>query len=146
MGLGSCGGVDFFRGHIQEGHIQEEFVSPEIFWGETRTEVETDKLMLGVLGEAVSEYNEKSCSSVKIENTEVSRWINSTETDYIFSFENICVTLGIDPNYLRRGIIENIHTRSSGKKWKLNGNQRFADRIHRKGIQFVVKKGSPDIP
>lgn len=114
--------------------IQYELVLPEIFLGEPRTEVETDKLMLAILGEAISEYDEKSRSSVKIENTEVSRWINSTKTDYIFSFEIICLTLGIEPDYLRRGIFWNIHTRSSGKKWKIHGTRRFASRLRRKKI------------
>ncbi len=36
---------------------------------------------------------------------EAVKWINSEETDYVFSFVNVCDCLGIDPTYLRAGLI-----------------------------------------
>lgn len=37
---------------------------------------------------------------------EVSSWFTTTDQVSLFSFENICAHLGIDPNYLRRGLRE----------------------------------------
>jgi hypothetical protein len=33
------------------------------------------------------------------------KWIHSEQTDYVFSFNNVCECLGIEPNYLRAGLI-----------------------------------------
>lgn len=35
---------------------------------------------------------------------EALEWINSGNRAWFFSFENICETLGINPEYLRRGL------------------------------------------
>ena len=36
---------------------------------------------------------------------EAESWINTeNEEDWIFSFTNVCETLGLDPNYMRRGL------------------------------------------
>jgi hypothetical protein len=36
---------------------------------------------------------------------EAQSWINATEEqDWIFSFTNVCETLGLDPSFLRRGL------------------------------------------
>lgn len=31
-------------------------------------------------------------------------WIESSDDDYLFSFESVCEALGIDPRYLREGL------------------------------------------
>ena len=35
---------------------------------------------------------------------EVDRWIGSEDTDSAFAFENICFSLRIDPEYIRKGL------------------------------------------
>ena len=35
---------------------------------------------------------------------EAFNWVNGTENDYVFSFENVCDAVGIDPEYLRLGL------------------------------------------
>lgn len=37
---------------------------------------------------------------------EAQTWITQTGDDWIFSFENVCELLGLDPQYLRRGLFE----------------------------------------
>jgi hypothetical protein len=37
---------------------------------------------------------------------EVSSWFASTDHDSLFAFETICDHLGIDPDYLRRGLMQ----------------------------------------
>ena len=34
------------------------------------------------------------------------------ETDYVFSFRNICETLNFDPDYIRRGIYDSLEERT----------------------------------
>ncbi len=35
---------------------------------------------------------------------EAVEWLDSTNTDWLFSYRNICDTLDINPDYLRRGL------------------------------------------
>jgi hypothetical protein len=39
------------------------------------------------------------------EFTEVESWITESDSDWFCSFDNVCETLGIDPQYLRRGLL-----------------------------------------
>lgn len=36
---------------------------------------------------------------------EAYRWIFENKSDYVFGFENVCDALGIDPSYIRYGLI-----------------------------------------
>lgn len=52
---------------------------------------------------------------------EAFNWVHSSETgDYIFSFENVCEALGMDPNFLRLGLINAVKSRSDWKKSRRN--------------------------
>jgi hypothetical protein len=39
------------------------------------------------------------------EFAEVESWITERDSDWFCSFDNVCETLGIDPQYLRRGLL-----------------------------------------
>ena len=53
------------------------------------------KLMLAILKDAIE--------------CEDKEWIlDESESEYLFSFKNICETLGFNPNYLRKGIMVKI--------------------------------------
>lgn len=66
-----------------------------------------NRLMLAVLAEALSTF-ERGLGSTRAERRhqfhEVDRWIASHDTDWPFSFENICSCLDIDPDYIRAGL------------------------------------------
>ncbi|RMD83007.1 MAG: hypothetical protein D6815_07735 [Candidatus Dadabacteria bacterium] len=66
-----------------------------------------NRLMLAVLEEALATFR-RGLGAKKAEQRrlfyEVDRWIASDDTDWPFSFENICGCLGIDPDYIRRGL------------------------------------------
>ncbi|MCB0319379.1 MAG: hypothetical protein KDD60_00555 [Bdellovibrionales bacterium] len=47
---------------------------------------------------------------------EAYRWVHRESEDYVFSFENVCEGLGIDPDYLRFGLANVIH--SDDGEWK----------------------------
>lgn len=66
------------------------------------------RLMAAILEDAVSclskdprtwaRHHRKSAQEAEV-------WINAEgEEDWIFSFNNVCETLGLDPNYMRRGL------------------------------------------
>lgn len=43
-------------------------------------------------------------TNAKTKYREAYSWIHSRNDDYVFSFENVCEALGLDPEYLRLGI------------------------------------------
>jgi hypothetical protein len=66
------------------------------------------ELMLAILEDAINSFqrylvagNEKESKQFQ----EVQEWISGKNRDWLFSFDNVCETLGLDPSYLRRGLI-----------------------------------------
>lgn len=66
-----------------------------------------NRLMLAVLEEALVTF-QRGVDSPMAERRkrfyEVDRWVAETDSDWPFSFENICQTLRIDPDYIRTGL------------------------------------------
>jgi len=66
-----------------------------------------NRLMLAVLEEALVTF-QRGLNSARAEQRrhfyEVDRWVASNDTDWPFSFENICGCLHIDPDYIRAGL------------------------------------------
>jgi hypothetical protein len=67
------------------------------------------RLMVAVLEDAVSclLMNLRRCNlRQRKQYEEARRWVTvEEESEWIFSFRNICEVLGMDPSYLRRGLI-----------------------------------------
>ena len=65
------------------------------------------KLMLAVLEDAVAcflRYVTARDSRRKAIFQEVEKWIRKEDIDWLFSFENVCEALDLNPNYVRRGL------------------------------------------
>jgi hypothetical protein len=65
------------------------------------------RLMLAILQDAVECYQRHALARNprhREEFEEAKAWITSSDTDWVFSFENICNVLGIDPDYVRSGL------------------------------------------
>jgi hypothetical protein len=65
------------------------------------------QLMLAVLQDAVDCYQKYALARDprgKFEFDEASRWIESVDREWPYSFENICDVLGIDPVCVREGL------------------------------------------
>jgi len=66
-----------------------------------------NRLMLAVLEEALVTF-QRGLTSARAEQRrmfhEVERWVASDDMDWPFSFENICGSLRIDPDYIRKGL------------------------------------------
>ena len=70
------------------------------------------RLMVAILEDAVSclSMNLRRCSlRQRKQYEEAKHWVTAEEeSEWIFSFRNICEVLGMDPSYLRRGLIRQI--------------------------------------
>jgi len=65
-------------------------------------------LMLAILEEGISCFQKQLfATSQKGKNLfrDAEAWILQCDVDWLFSFESVCETLGIAPNYLRSGLI-----------------------------------------
>ena len=67
------------------------------------------RLMVAILEDAVSclSMNVRQCSlRQQKQYEEAKHWVTAEEeSEWIFSFRSICEVLGMDPSYLRRGLI-----------------------------------------
>ncbi len=66
-----------------------------------------NRLMLAVLEEALVTFQtglDSPRPEARHRFFEVDSWIASQDTDSAFSFENICTSLRIDPEYIRKGL------------------------------------------
>lgn len=73
------------------------------------------RLMLAVLQDALDCYQKYAFSRDSQGRqlfSEAEDWITRPDRDWYFSFENICDTLGISPEYLRQGM----------KAWRLHAH------------------------
>lgn len=65
------------------------------------------RLMLAVLENALDSYQKyvfaRDGQGRQLFDEAV-EWLESTNTDWLFSYRNICETLDINPDYLRRGL------------------------------------------
>jgi hypothetical protein len=65
------------------------------------------KLMLAVLADAIQCFQDNFLARHDTRRRlfdDVQRWIFEVREDWVFSFENICVILGINPQYVRKGL------------------------------------------
>jgi hypothetical protein len=66
------------------------------------------ELMVAVLEEALADY--QRCFSARDKKArkrfaEAERWIEGTDSEWIFSFINCCEALAVEPGYLRQGLL-----------------------------------------
>jgi hypothetical protein len=73
------------------------------------------RLMAAILEDAVSCLSmdpRRGTSRQRKQFEEARRWIDcDDDSEWIFSFQNVCEVLGLDPSYLRRGLSKSAGTR-----------------------------------
>jgi hypothetical protein len=65
-------------------------------------------LMMAILEDALKCYFDYAGASTRRKSKifdEAEQWFFSMDDEGIFSFENICAVFGIDPGYVRRGLV-----------------------------------------
>jgi hypothetical protein len=74
-----------------------------------RTVLQPEKrLMLAILEDAIDTFQENvlaESGKAKIRFDQAEEWILERDQDWIFAFESICEELGLDPRYLRQGLL-----------------------------------------
>jgi hypothetical protein len=74
----------------------------------TRAASAEQKLMLAVLENAIEQFQEYALAEDlkgKAMFREAEEWLSDKNSDWFFSFENICETLGLSPAYLLQGLL-----------------------------------------
>ena len=101
---------------IDEPLLPEQFLTPA--YGSRRLWTGERRLLLGVLEEAVRsffQYRSARGRRGKQLFREVQEWLWSKDRHWLYSFENICMHLRLNPDYLRRGLQRWQQTSARGK-------------------------------
>jgi hypothetical protein len=80
-------------------------------------------LLLAILEDAIHCYRKYRAARDRAGRErfrEAEQWIMEKGDDWLFSFENVCELLGLDPQFIRRGVRE------------LNANPTASERAHRR--------------
>ncbi len=65
-------------------------------------------LMFAVLRDAVSCFQDNvgaNCKRKQIMHQDAEAWIMDKDRSHLFSFDNVCEILGLDPEYMRAGLL-----------------------------------------
>lgn len=87
--------------------IPEEFIGTgkELRGGERR-------LMAAILSDGIESYIAHVATARPGRDEQVNdawEWVHTKDYSYVFSFDNVCECLGIDPDYLRLGLVRYIN-------------------------------------
>lgn len=104
--------------------LEPDTVLPSQFYGKMGLSRQLEgekKLMLAVLKDAVEcleKYRRARSSISKELYQNALAWVEDNNTDWLFSFTNVCDLLGFDPDYLRESLLKREHknTKSNGSK------------------------------
>jgi hypothetical protein len=97
-----------------EDRVQELFqpdtLLPSQYFDRIRRRASADgerRLMVAILEDAVDVYRKQAGARDRKRRQlfdDAEAWIESSDTSWIFSYQNICDVLGIDATYLRKGL------------------------------------------
>jgi len=91
--------------------FQSDILIPEQFLATYQRTFRLDPekvLMLAVLQDAITCFQENIAATCKRKRAlyqEAEEWFSAEDKSYLFSFENICESLGFDVSYLRQGLL-----------------------------------------
>jgi hypothetical protein len=98
------------RGLVTDGWISIEPTDIEVLEKVYKKDIREgeERLMLAVLEEAVKCFQEYVLATRPREKRlfqEAEEWILEKDSEYLFSFESICQTLGLHPDYTRQALL-----------------------------------------
>ena len=102
--------------------FEPDIITPEQHYDRTRSEradVPEIRLMLAVMEDAVASYQRHALESDRHGLrmfTEIREWIESEDSSWPYSFENICTALRLEPDSLRRGLVTWREKQVAGKR------------------------------
>lgn len=92
------------------GALESDLMVPSQFFDRLKVEHSAQpekRLMLAVMEDAISTFQKSVCGLTRRQRRllrETEEWVSEADTQWPFSFENICTALDIEPSYLRRGL------------------------------------------
>jgi hypothetical protein len=92
--------------------LEPDIFLPSQFYGSggLSRQLEGEKrLMIAILKDAVEcleKYRSARSSTARSHYENAIDWIKDTDTEWLFSFTNICDLLGFDPNYMREVLLK----------------------------------------
>jgi hypothetical protein len=92
--------------------LEPDIFLPSQFYGNggLSRKLEGEKrLMIAILKDAVEcleKYRGSRSGAGKISYQSAIEWVEDTDTDWLYSFTNICDLLGFDPDYLREQLLK----------------------------------------
>ena len=90
------------------GLFQPDVMLPSQFNGDSEDGIGGGerRLMAALLSDGVEAYIGKVLSQREADprNSDIKEWVETKDSTYVFSFDNVCSCLGIDPDYLRLGL------------------------------------------
>jgi hypothetical protein len=128
--------------------FEYDTVLPAQFFARTRTQAGEQRLMAAILEDAVFTYcvphAARSRGGTRAVR-EAREWIDSTDRSWLFSFERICDALGLDVQFIRRGVRawkqRSMHRVAVMAELRPYRNLRDADRAHRDRVREAM--GAP---
>jgi hypothetical protein len=110
------------------------------------------KLMLAVLEDAIAcfqKYVFARDGKGRMLFQESEEWVLDTNSDWLFSFGNVCETLGFNPEYLRQGLAQwkaaKLESRAKAKVYQLtprNGKRKRSIAVTRRARQRLRRVAS----
>jgi len=92
--------------------LEPDIFLPSQFYGNggLSRKLEGEKrLMIAILKDAVEcleKYRSSRTSVGRVSYQSAIEWVEDTDTDWLYSFTNICDLLGFDPHYLREQLLK----------------------------------------
>ena len=92
--------------------LEPDIFLPSQFYGNggLSRKLEGEKrLMIAILKDAVEcleKYRDSRSDTGKLSYQSAIEWVEDTDTDWLYSFTNICDLLGFDPHYLREQLLK----------------------------------------
>jgi hypothetical protein len=122
------------KSRINNGWSSFDPVDSELFerLSKNDTREREEKLMLAVLENAIEHFQKYVLAKDKQGKKlfqEADEWILDKDSDWVHSFENICEVLGLDPDYMRHGLMS----------WKERRLKRRSVQAHNAGRAKLVK-------
>ena len=78
-------------------------------------------LMSALLFDGIQSFLNYALSAPKLRKTrsiEAYNWVMKRGSDYIFAFDSVCEALGLDPDYLRLGLLNTCSAHAGQDDWK----------------------------
>lgn len=127
----------------EDPFLPEQFAclrnEPTVIWTGPR------RLLLGVLQDALRSFFQYRSSHTRFGKRifhETYAWLLSSDQRWLYSFENVCVHLNLDPEYLRAGLRRFLQETEKPRQKSSAGVSPLSSKSHRRPFRLISGPGS----